>query len=379
MQNSSGSDSDKPTGLISRTVRFIRSPEKRLIWRTARLFWLVSKRLFARISGLFLSEYNWKLRNEKAHFTREKEVHQLPAIFHYWSNRHLLPKLTPYGITDPEQFFFLYCQRQCQSFTDQRARVVSIGAGDCSMEIGLTQSLLASGLKEFEIECFDINQTMIDRGAEAAKELGLMEYMTFSIADFNHWQPKRQYDVIIANQVLHHVSKLERLFDAISAGLRSNGRFLTSDMIGRNGHMRWPEARQALEPFWQELPQSYRFNQILQRYEAVFVDHDCSDGYFEGIRSQDILPLLVERFQFELFIPFANIIMVFIDRAFGHNFNADADWDQDFIDRVHAEDEEGILNGALKPTQMLAVLRKEEIETRLIDPKLTPEFCVRKS
>lgn len=52
---------------------------------------------------------------------------------------------------------------------------------------------------------------------------------------------------------------------------------------------------------------------------------------------------------------------------------------QGFIDRVHARDEEGILSGELKPTQMLAVLRTCDVETQLLHPKLTPEFCVRKT
>jgi len=34
-------------------------------------------------------------------------------------------------------------------------------------------------------------------------------------------------------------------------------------------------------------------------------------------------------------------------------------------------------NRQLKPTQMLAVLRNEPVETRLVHPGLAPEFCVR--
>ena len=96
------------------------------------------------------------------------------------------------------------------------------------------------------------------------------------------------------------------------------------------------------------------------------------------MRSQDILPLLLERFNFKFFYPYGNIIFVFIDRVFGHNFDVDAGWDRDFVERVHACDEAGILSGELKPTSMLAVLTNQKTEMVLKHPALTPEHCVRK-
>ena len=61
------------------------------------------------------------------------------------------------------------------------------------------------------------------------------------------------YDAVIANQSLHHVSNLEGLFAAIKDALSPQGRFITSDMIGRNGHMRWPEALDIIHDFWRQL------------------------------------------------------------------------------------------------------------------------------
>ena len=69
--------------------------------------------------------------------------------------------------------------------------------------------------------------------------------------------------------------------------------------------------------------------------------------------------------------------MVFIDRPFGHNFDAKANWDRGFIGRVHARDEAGILSGELKPTQMIAAMTCEKVETKLVHPRLTPEYCLR--
>jgi hypothetical protein len=171
--------------------------------------------------------------------------------------------------------------------------------------------------------------------------------------------------------------QLEHLFSSIRHGLKPEGTFLISDMIGRNGHMRWPEALELVQEFWQELPVSYRFNRLMKRLEVEYVNHDCSTDGFEGIRAQDILPLLTGQFSFEFFFPYGNIIFPFVDRAFGHNFDPAREWDRSFIDRVHESDEAHIVAGEITPTSMLAALRTGTAESVLRHPKLTPEACFR--
>jgi hypothetical protein len=157
---------------------------------------------------------------------------------------------------------------------------------------------------------------------------------------------------------------------------------ITSDIIGRNGHLRWPEALQIVQEFWRELPPSYRFNLQLNRDEAEFLDWDCSQESFEGIRAQDILRLLIDRFDFEFFYAFANVIDPFIDRSFGHHFDAESATDRAFIDRVHERDEAEILAGRITPTHMMASLRRRSLFRSqragpVIWKHLSPQFCLR--
>jgi hypothetical protein len=93
--------------------------------------------------------------------------------------------------------------------------------------------------------------------------------------------------------------------------------------------------------------------------EKKYDNWDCSKEGFEGIRAQDVLPLLLQRFQSEKFIGFGSAIDIFIDRCFGHNFNRESEWDRDLIDRVHSEDEAGLKSGKLTPTHMMAVFVKK--------------------
>ncbi|MES2624716.1 MAG: class I SAM-dependent methyltransferase [Pseudomonadota bacterium] len=322
-------------------------------------------------------DYSRRVAKELESYNETTNIHDLPPIFHYWSNKYLVPKLAPFGITDPEQFFFLYAQKFHAHFPEQAIRMVSIGSGNCDMEARMAQRLVEKGITTFTIECLDINTNMLERGREVAATSGVAQHIVPITGDFNYWQPKGTYDLVLANQCLHHVVELENLFAAIKTCLNPEGYFLVSDMIGRNGHLRWPEALKVVNEIWPELPDNYRYNYELSRHEPEFINHDCSIDAFEGIRAQDILPLLIDNFKFEFFLPFANVVYSFIDRAMGHNFDVNGEWDKDFVDRVHARDEEGMLSGELKPTQMLAVLRTVDIETQLLHPKLTPEFCMR--
>lgn len=324
-------------------------------------------------------DYATRMARELKGYNDCDTVHDLPPIFHYWSHTYLAPKLNAFGITDPEQFFFLYAQKFHARFPQAQMRMVSIGSGNCDMEARMAQRLVEHGITAFTIECMDINTTMLQRGHELAATSGVAQHIVPITGDFNYWQPDGVYDLILANQCVHHVLELENLFAAVKSCLSPQGYFLVSDMIGRNGHLRWPEALKVVNEFWQELPEKYRYNYELFRHEPQFINHDCSTEGFEGIRAQDILPLLVANFKFELFLPFANVVYAFIDRAVGPNFDVNGEWDRNFIDRIHARDEEGLLNGELKPTQMLAVLRTVDVETQLLHPKLTPEFCVRRT
>jgi SAM-dependent methyltransferase len=177
----------------------------------------------------------------------------------------------------------------------------------------------------------------------------------------------------MANQSLHHVVNLEGLFDEVTRALAPGGDFVVADIIGRNGHQRWPEALAAVQRFWRELPPAYRENRQLRRHEERFENWDCSSESFEGVRAEDILRLLVERFEFRLFIGFANVVDVFVDRSFGHNFDADAAWDREFIDRVHAFDEQGFADGTLTPTHLIAVMTADAGGATRSARGLTPE------
>jgi len=332
------------------------------------------------VSGALQGDaYRKKIANEQDHFSDLDEIHDLPPIFHYWADTYVRPMAEEYGFTNAEDLYVKYLLRAAERCGDAKPHFLSVGSGNCDAEIRVARRLLESGLARFTIECLDLNPVMLERGRTQAEEAELADCFVFTEADFNHWKEAGPYSAVIANQSLHHVVALEMLFDKIKRSLRPEGYFITSDMIGRNGHQRWPEAFRAVQRFWKELPIEYRHNRAFERYEEEYLEHDCSVEGFEGIRAQDILPLLVERFDFHLFVGFGNVVNVFLDRRFGSNFDASADWGRDFIDRVHAFDEDGLLCDELTPTQMFAVMTTEACSEHLFSRGLKPADCIRKA
>lgn len=301
--------------------------------------------------------YLKRLEKERTHFATCENVHNLPDIFHYWSNKYLRPALEQCGFSNPDEFFAIQLEKTFGGNPQMQRRFVSIGAGNCDTEVRLAVMLKERGYENFIIECLDINEAMLSRGATLATANGVASNISARLGDFNLWWPTRQYNAVIANQSLHHVVDLEHLLDAIKATLGEDGIFVTSDMIGRNGHQRWPEALSIVKEFWRELSHERRFNLQLQRQETEFLDWDCSVSGFEGIRSQDIVPQLMARFEFQFFYAFGNVVDPFIDRSFGHHLDPDNAKDRDFIDRIHARDQAELDAGNITPTHMFAVLK----------------------
>jgi SAM-dependent methyltransferase len=321
--------------------------------------------------------YDERVRAELDFYTATEQVHDLPPIAHYWSNKHLVPVLQQFGFSNSIEMFRTYIAGVCRRAPDQVCYTLSVGCGDSASEINVAQWLIENGIRNFAFECLDINADVLERGKRAAAQKGFGGRFTFTAFDVNSWRPAREYNVILAVQSLHHFLELELLFDKIHAALRPDGFFLTDDMIGRNGHQRWPEALEFVNRFWREMPQQYTWNHSLKRFERLYENFDCSQDSFEGIRAEDILPLLVKKFHFDLFVGFGNVIDIFVDRSFGPNFDPERAWDRDFIDRVHALDVEQIENGTLKPTHMYAALTRRAPDSPKFHKHLTAQFCVR--
>jgi len=223
--------------------------------------------------------------------------------------------------------------------------------------------MLERGINRFRFVCYELSDVLLSR-FRAAIPGELTGHFELRHGDLNARETfGMRFDAIMANHSLHHMVDLEGIFRATYESLADGGIFVTADMIGRNGHMRWPEARLFVDFFWPFMSQRQRNNNLLGRSEPQFIDHDCSSEGFEGVRSQDVLPvILAQGFTAWKFLGFGGMIDVFVDRCFGPNFDID-NTDDAFLARRIAFLNEFLLDaGLVKPTMMFAYFVKYPVE-----------------
>src|SRR5205085_8590899 len=139
--------------------------------------------------------------------------------------------------TGPDDFFIRYITKIARPISPAICNILSLGAGNCDTEVRLAELLRGAGLSNVIFECLDINPQMLARGEQLAAERSLSSQFRFIETDANRWEAATSYDIIFANQSLHHVVELELLFEKVHRCLQESVFFLTNDMIGRNGHM----------------------------------------------------------------------------------------------------------------------------------------------
>ncbi len=307
---------------------------------------------------------------------RNMDLNALPEIHCYWANKHLVGHLAEaFGVGD---IFEVFAQELRASVeTTGNPLIISIGAGDAEIEVETAARIIAGGFTGFSFECLELSPFLIERGNARIKERGLEHHFSFTEADLAHWRPERNFGAAFANQSLHHIEALEHVFDTIGKGLEPQGSFVVGDMIGRNGHMRWPESLAIINALWTVIPDQWKQNRPLGRFEETFVNQDCSTVGFEGIRAQDILPLLLDRFQFHRFAAWGGLLDIFVDRVFGHNLSSEKSLDRKFIDTMWETNQALLRLGVLTPTQMVAVLKKEK-GPLVSAAGLDPSNCVRR-
>ncbi|MEM1403400.1 MAG: class I SAM-dependent methyltransferase [Pseudomonadota bacterium] len=313
--------------------------------------------------------------NELRHFEGEHAYSKAPPICVYRTRRYVQPRVNEvFGSAN--QYEYYSRPIKARAAKKKHVSVLSIGSGNGQQEMAIAQRLLRRGCSNFLIEGLEYSEANVAAANKAAEDAGIGQQVRFFVGDFNELSADRERDVVIANQVLHHVSELEILFDAIAEMIEDGGAFLTRDVIGRNGHRAWPECRELIDRIWEEMPRRYTYSHREERFLEAFPDRDYSAKSFEGVRAQDILPLMLERFSFFRFYAFGGIVERFLNHALGPNFDLKNEDDLAFVNQLEILNDAGIDSGLIKPTQMLAYA---SIKPRQLTcwRNRTPDHCLR--
>ena len=320
--------------------------------------------------------YDQRLARERETFAGQEEIHgNLPPSAHRWSNRHVRPKLEALGVPGLDELIVGQIAERARELS-RDAVVLSLGSGNGDQELGWLRGLADAGLDNVRLRLLELNPEMQARAEASAREQGVADRVELITADFNTWRADAEHDVVVGFQALHHVLDLEHLYGEIKSSLTADGVLVVHDMIGRNGHRRWPEAHEVVDRIWATLPPELRRNGLTGEVDEQFVDVDCAADGFEGIRAQDVLPVLLDYLHPSLFLPYGNVIDPFVDRIYGHNFAMDNPAHVTLIDEIGVLDDSLLDLGLVTGTRLTALFHPSPRPLR-VHGNRTPERSVR--
>ncbi len=322
-------------------------------------------------------DYSKRVEQQIGQYSREGAINPpVTSATTYFKKRYQQERFRElFGVRNHIEFYyapFVEAMKRTNNFN-----LISIGSGDCALEIDVAKGVRASGITEFEFFCLELSPVLVERARRKVSEASLGRHFHFLTMDVADWRPDRRFAGCMAHHSLHHIVALEHLFSTIRNSLEPGGYFLSCDVIGRNGHLRWPETLKIMEKLWALLPEEKRYHHALKTTWREFVNFDCSTQGFEGIRAQDILQLLLDNFSFDVFLPYGGLIEVFMSPGLGPNFNMELDWDRNFIDLVAHLNDILVESGHIKPTLFFAKMSVGGHAKRRFYKHLSPEFCVR--
>jgi SAM-dependent methyltransferase len=303
--------------------------------------------------------YSRSVEREIAVFEGQQSLHDHGPSFHQYTRVAVKPAVElAFGRHDVHEIY-------AESISSAVARsgidsVISLGCGDGAQERKVLRAAARLGLTPFRILGLELAPAVAERANAATEREGLADQMRVIVHDLNTGLPgDGDIAAVMAHHVLHHIIALESLFGFVSQRLHPEGVFVTFDMIGRNGHMRWPEVRPVMRKLWSLIPEAQRYDHVFGKLNRYYQDWDCSIEGFEGTRAQDILPLLAEHFSIGRFAAWGGLADAFVSPRFAPNFDANRPEDCAFLDYI-SKLEVALLDArATTPASMAAEFRSK--------------------
>ena len=205
---------------------------------------------------------------------------------------------------------------------DRALRILSLCAGAARIE---SQFAHQSGVPT-QWTLLDISEGLL---ARAHRNFNGLAPPRLILADVNEVTPfGEKFDVVMCISGLHHVVELERVFSFIRDVLEDDGEFWSiGEAIGRRGNRLFEEDYTVANRLFRGLPDRLRRNRLSGQVDRDLPNTDYSEATFEGIRSDEIEPLLAAQFE-PLQVYRRNCFLWrMVDLAYTDNYRLDSDED----------------------------------------------------
>lgn len=175
---------------------------------------------------------------------------------------------------------------------ESTGRLLSLGCGGGHLERQLMDLEAAPA-----IDALDSSPASIELATRLAAQAGL-DSIHYSVSDLNTASlGVGRYRAVVAKQSLHHVERLEHVYEQIARCLEPGGLLMFNEYVGPD-RFQWSDRQLELaNELFRSLPRELRALVGLPGIERPRIADVVADDPSESARSSEILPLLAERFE----------------------------------------------------------------------------------
>lgn len=225
-------------------------------------------------------------------------------------------------------------------------RALSLGCGFG----GLERDLVGRGIVT-RMDAFDLAAGAIAEARRLAAEAGLAGRISYRVADLEEaaFEPG-SVDVVFAHSSVHHVERLEALFDAVKRALRPGGVFHLYEFVGET-RFQWTDAQLRLgNDMLDSLPERLRRlpdGTPKGRLTRPTIENMLSVDPTEAIRSAEIVGLMREHFDVLEERALGGALLHNVLGDIAQNFRADDPGDRAEMERLFAIEDAAMADGTI--------------------------------
>ena len=216
------------------------------------------------------------------------------------------------------------------------------------------------------IEAFDLSAERIEAARRYAEEEGLAEQVHFFTADMYHLKVlEAHYDVILAENALHHFTPLAEAIARLDRMLKPGGYFILRDFVGPSRFQWTPRQLEVVEALLTLLPEHYRTRwgtgSVKRRfYRPGRLSMLLSDPS-EAAESASILPLLRLQFDNVEHHDLGGTILQLVFDDIAHHFLNDDETTQALLDLCFHTEDVLLATGVVTSDFAFSIFRKPAI------------------
>jgi SAM-dependent methyltransferase len=227
-------------------------------------------------------------------------------------------------------------------------RALVLGCGS-----GWLERALAGRGRFRSITACDFAADTVSRARRTAEEAGISA-IDYGVLDLeNEELPDGPFDVVFANDVLHHITGLEPLFTRIHDALTPEGRLIFNEYVGPNRYQYSDDRMDVVNRYLRLLPDRLRWDpiggHILWRRERLDERQLMIDDPTEAVRSEDVMPLARRFFRSEKEYLYGGGLLNPLLFGIVTNFRPGDPWDDMVMARLCSSEERLTDAGVIDP------------------------------